>query len=65
MKSTDREIVKHKTLPYYLHLNIDLIEAIELIAAMILEVPFTLTEGGRITSKSFKKVAYQYERSVN
>jgi hypothetical protein len=55
---------RNKIIPYYLHFNIDLIEAVELISAMILEVPFTLIEGGKITSKSFKKVAYQYERSV-
>lgn len=30
---------------------------------MVIEVPFTLTEGGKITSRSFKKLAYQYEKS--
>lgn len=57
---TDKEGPKHKLLPYYLHLSIDLIESVELIASMILEVPFTLSEGGKITSRSFKKLAYQY-----
>ena len=33
---TDKEGPKHKLLPYYLHLNIDLIEAVELISSMIL-----------------------------
>jgi len=47
-----------------LHLNIDFIEAIELVASMLLEVPFTLMEGGKITSRSFKKLAYQYEIPV-
>ena len=32
---------------------------------MILEIPYTLTEGGKITSKTFRKVYYEYERSVN
>jgi hypothetical protein len=45
-------------------LNIDFIEAIELVASMLLEVPFTLMEGGKITSRSFKKLAYNYEKSV-
>lgn len=30
---------------------------------MLLEVPFTLMEGGKITSRSFKKLAYNYEKS--
>lgn len=37
------EVIKTKTLPYYLHFNIDVIEAIELISSMILEVPYTLS----------------------
>lgn len=58
------EAIKTKTLPYYLHLNIDVIEAIELISSMILEVPYTLSEGGRISSKTFKRLFYEYGRSV-
>lgn len=54
---------RHRVLPYYLHLNIDMIEAIELIASMVLEVPYTLTEGSRISSKTFKRLFYEYERS--
>jgi translation initiation factor 3 subunit C len=60
----DREIPKNKILPYYLHLNVELIESLELIASMVLEVPYTLTEGGRISSRTFKKVYFEYERSV-
>jgi hypothetical protein len=45
-------------------LNVELIESLELIASMILEIPYTLTEGGRITAKTFKKVYFEYERSV-
>lgn len=30
---------------------------------MILEIPYTLTEGGKITAKTFKKVYFEYERS--
>lgn len=63
-KPDEKATIRHKTLPYYLHFNIDVIEAVELIASMVLEIPFTLLEGGKITSRSFKKVAYQYERSV-
>lgn len=62
-KPDEKATIRHKTLPYYLHFNIDVIEAVELIASMVLEIPFTLLEGGKITSRSFKKVAYQYERS--
>jgi hypothetical protein len=32
---------------------------------MLLEIPYTLTEGGRITSKTFKKFTYEYERNVS
>lgn len=60
----EKEIPRNKILPYYLHLNVELIESLELIASMILEVPYTLTEGGKITSKTFKKIYYEYERSV-
>ena len=58
------EVLKTKNLPYYLHLNIDVIEAIELISSMILEIPYTLNQGGRISSKTFKKLFYDFERSV-
>lgn len=30
---------------------------------MLLELPYMLTEGGRITSKTFKKFYYEYERN--
>ena len=32
---------------------------------MLLEIPYTLTEGGRITSKTVKRLYYEYERNVN
>jgi hypothetical protein len=51
-------------LPVYLHLNTESVEAIELIASMLLETPYTLMEGGRITSKTLKRFTYEYERSV-
>jgi hypothetical protein len=35
-KPNDRDTVRHKQLPKYLHINTDLVEAIELIASMIL-----------------------------
>lgn len=60
----EKDIPKSKVLPAYLHLNVDLIEAVELVAGMLLELPYTLTEGGRITSKTFKKFYYEYERNV-
>lgn len=62
---TDKDAPRHRILPYYLHLNIEMIEAIELIASMVLEVPYTLTEGSRISSKTFKRLFYEYERSVS
>jgi hypothetical protein len=31
---------------------------------MLLEIPYTLTEGGRITSKTLKRFYYEYERNV-
>lgn len=61
----EKEIPRNKILPYYLHLNVELIESLELIASMILEIPYTLTEGGKITAKTFRKVYFEYERSVN
>lgn len=30
-------------MPAYLHLNVDLIESVELVAGMLLELPYTLT----------------------
>ncbi len=60
----EKEIPRNKILPYYLHLNVELIESLELIASMILEIPYTLTEGGKITAKTFRKVYFEYERSV-
>ena len=60
----EKEIPKNKILPYYLHLNVELIESLELIASMILETPYTLTEGGKITSKTFRRIYYEYERAV-
>lgn len=60
----EKEIAKNKILPAYLHLNVELIESIELVASMLLEIPYTLTEGGRITSKTFKKFYYEFERTV-
>jgi translation initiation factor 3 subunit C len=60
----EKDIPKAKILPAYLHLNVDLIESVELVAGMLLELPYTLTEGGRITSKTFKKFFYEYERNV-
>lgn len=59
-----QENVKGKLLPYHIHINIDLVESAELIASMILEIPYTLEDGGRITSKTLKKVYEHYERSV-
>jgi len=35
-KGTDKDGGKNRILPYYLHLNIDQIEAVELIASMVL-----------------------------
>jgi translation initiation factor 3 subunit C len=61
----EKDIPKNKVLPAYLHLNVELIETIELVAAMLLEIPYTLTEGGRITSKTFKKFYYEFERTVS
>jgi translation initiation factor 3 subunit C len=63
--SNERDIPKSKVLPVYLHLNTEIVECIELIASMLLEIPYTLTEGGRITSKSFKRFNYEYERNVH
>lgn len=60
----EKDIPRNKIMPAYLHLNVDLIESIELVAGMLLELPYTLTEGGRITSKTFKKFYYEYERNV-
>jgi translation initiation factor 3 subunit C len=60
----EKDIPKSKILPAYLHLNVDLVESVELVAGMLLELPYTLTEGGRITSKTFKKFYYEYERNV-
>jgi hypothetical protein len=57
-QGNDKDIPKSKVLPVYLHLNAELIESIELVASMLLEIPYTLTEGGRITSKTFKRFYY-------
>ena len=65
MYGNEKDIPKSKILPIYLHLNSELIECVELIASMLLETPYTLTEGGRITSKTFKRFIYEYERSVS
>lgn len=54
----EKDIPRNKILPAYLHLNVDLVESVELVAGMLLELPYTLTEGGRITSKTFKKFYY-------
>ena len=53
-----------KMLPYYLHLNCELIECLELIASMILEVPYMVNEGGRPSARTFKRLNSEYERSV-
>lgn len=65
-QSTGRQetVQKNKLLPYHLHINVDLIESSELIASMVLEIPYTLEDGGRITSKTLKKVYEHYEKSV-
>jgi translation initiation factor 3 subunit C len=55
-KQMEKENLRNKILPYHLHINIDMVESVELIAAMILEIPYTLEDGGRITSKTLKKV---------
>ena len=47
--SRSGDVVRSKTLPAYLHLNVETIETVELVASMLLEIPYTLTEGGRIT----------------
>ncbi len=39
---TGTEVLKNKLLPYYLHLNCEMIECIQLISSMILEVPYIL-----------------------
>ena len=54
----EKDIPKSKILPIYLHLNVEVVECLELIASMLLETPYILTEGGRITSKTFKKFIY-------
>ncbi len=59
-----KDVPKSKVIAAYLHLNTEMIEAMELVASMLLEVPYTLMEGGRITSKTFKKFIYEYERNV-
>ena len=63
--SRSGEAVRSKTLPAYLHLNVEVIEVVELVASMVLEMPYTLTEGGKITSKTFRRFFYEYERSVS
>jgi translation initiation factor 3 subunit C len=47
---------RKRIFPYYLHLNIDMIESIELIASMLNETPYIFKDGGRITSKTFKRI---------
>ena len=60
----DQQIQQRKRmLPYHQHINIDLVESIELIASMLNEIPYTFVDGGRITSKTFKKIYEPYERS--
>ena len=54
----EKDIPRNKILPVYLHLNTEIIQSIELIATMLLETPYILTEGGRITSKTLKKFSY-------
>lgn len=61
----EKDIPKHKVLPAYLHLNTYIVESIELVASMLLETPYTLMEGGRITSKTLRKFTYEYERNVS
>lgn len=63
-KPQEKESLRNKVLPYHLHINVDMVESVELIAAMVLEIPYTLEDGGRITSKTLKKVYEHYERSV-
>ena len=60
----DKDIPKNRVIPAYLHLNTEVIESIELVASMLLEIPYTLMEGGRITSKTFKRFTYEYEKNV-
>lgn len=60
---------KRRLLPYHLHINIEYIESVYLICAMLLEVPNIAQDvndpNKKIISKYFRKLFENYDRSVH
>lgn len=59
----EQQALLHRRLPFHVHINVDLIESAELIASMLNEMPYFFKNGGRVTSKTFKRIYEQYEKS--
>lgn len=60
---------KRNLLPYHLHINVELIEAVYYICAMLLEIPLIAQDpkesGKRVISKLFRKMFDAYDKSVS
>lgn len=56
---------RRNLLPYHLHINVEVIESVYYMSAMLLEIPGIAQDGGKkVISKLFRKLFDAYDKSV-
>lgn len=56
---------RRRLLPYHMHINIEVVEAVHLIASMLIEIPHIVAESSEAKKQSAKFFRKQYEQYKN
>jgi translation initiation factor 3 subunit C len=59
---------RNRLVPYHMHINLDMIESVHLLSAMLLEVPILMTKNSmdkkKLLSKTFRRLLDFYDRQI-